>query len=162
MTKKALVAVDLGGESCRVSLSCGGFRGTRACSSYIDLRNESFGGLPASLLGHRLCIYDGVEKGIRLCAEAANEGIASIGVDGWGVDYVRMKPNGEPLNNPFSYRDERTVAAEEQVHKIIPREKSLQSDRYLNFYALIRCTSSMPIARMESTEACHGCKCPNS
>ena len=37
---------------------------------------------------HRIC--NGVEEGLRACAELAPEGIAAIGVDGWAVDYVRM------------------------------------------------------------------------
>lgn len=121
MTKKALVAVDLGGESCRVSL-LRWVQGNPSLQLIHRFPNGPFAD------GRHLYwdigrIYEGVERGIRLCAEAAREGIAAIGIDGWGVDYVRMKPVGEPLNNPFCYRDERTVAAEEQVHEIIPREK---------------------------------------
>jgi rhamnulokinase len=118
---KALVAVDLGGESCRVSL----------------LRWNS--GRPKLQLIHRFSngpvvenehlrwdinsIYEGIETGLRLCAEIAEEGIAAIGVDGWGVDYVRMKPGGDAQYNPFCYRDERTIEAEKEVHRIISRER---------------------------------------
>ncbi len=121
MTKKALVAVDLGGESCRVSM----LRWTHE-NPRLQLVHRFPNGPIAD--GRHLRwdiarIYEGVERGIRLCAEVASEGIAAIGVDGWGVDYVRTKPGGEPLSNPFCYRDERTVEAEQQVHKIIPREK---------------------------------------
>jgi rhamnulokinase len=119
--EKALIAVDLGGESCRVSLV------------RWDKKN------PALQLVHRFAngpvvegrrlhwdlehICAGVEKGIRLCAEIASEGVASIGVDGWGVDYVRVKADGEPLGKPFNYRDERTIEAEKRVHKLISRER---------------------------------------
>jgi rhamnulokinase len=121
VTKKAVVAVDLGGESCRVSL----LRWAKGNPRLQTIHRFPNGPIAD---GRHLRwdigrIYEGVEKGIRLCAEAASEGIAAIGVDGWGVDYVRMKPGGEVLNNPFCYRDERTVEAENQVHKIIPREK---------------------------------------
>jgi rhamnulokinase len=119
--KKAFVAVDLGGESCRVSL----LRGTQE-SPRLQVIHRFPNGPIAD--GRHLRwdigrIYEGVEHGIRLCAEAASEGIAAIGVDGWGVDYVRIKPDGEVFSNPFCYRDERTVEAERQIHKIIPREK---------------------------------------
>ena len=121
MTDKALVAVDLGGESCRVSL----------------LRRDGNGLTPQLIHrfpngpiaeGRRLYwdiehVCAGVEEGIRLCADAASEGIASIGVDGWGVDYIRMKPDGSIAGKGFCYRDQRTVEAEKQVHKIIPRER---------------------------------------
>ena len=58
----------------------------------------------------RIC--RGVAKGLRICADFAEEGIASIATDGWAVDYVRLGDDGQPLENPFCYRDERTVAAE--------------------------------------------------
>ena len=121
MTKKALVAVDLGGESCRVSL-LRWVQGNPNLQLIHRFPNGPFAN-GCHLYWDIARIYDGVEKSLRLCAESASEGIAAIGVDGWGVDYVRMKPDGEPLDNPFCYRDERTVAAEEQVHEIIPREK---------------------------------------
>jgi len=118
---KALVAVDLGGESCRVSL----LRWDRNNPSLQLIHRFPNGPLAE---GRRLYwdiehICAGVEKGIRLCAEAAPEGIASIAVDGWGVDYVRVKADGEALGKPFCYRDERTVESERQVHKAISRER---------------------------------------
>jgi rhamnulokinase len=121
VTEKALVAVDLGGESCRVSLVRRNGKGPS-----MQLIHRFPNGPVAE--GRRLYwdidhVCAGVEQGIRLCAEAASEGIASIGVDGWGVDYVRVKANGQPYGKPFCYRDERTVEAERQVHKIIPRER---------------------------------------
>jgi rhamnulokinase len=124
VTKKALVAVDLGGESCRVSL----LRWERGNPS-LQLVHRFANGPVAE--GRRLYwdierICSGVEKGIRLCAEAAGERIASIGVDGWGVDYVRVRADGEAESKPFCYRDERTVEAEKQVHKIISRERLYQ------------------------------------
>src|SRR5207237_539119 len=64
-------------------------------------------------------IFDGVKDGLRLCADAAPEGIASVGVDGWAVDYVRLDENGEALADPFCHRDERTQGAEKKVHEII-------------------------------------------
>ena len=35
-------------------------------------------------------IVDGMEEGLRKAAEMAPEGIRSIAVDGWAVDYVRL------------------------------------------------------------------------
>jgi rhamnulokinase len=121
VTEKALVAVDLGGESCRVSL----LRRTKSGPT-LQLIHR-FPNRPIAE-GRRLYwdidhVCAGVEEGIRLAAEAAAEGIASIGVDGWGVDYVRVKADGEANGRPFCYRDERTVEAAKQVHKIIARER---------------------------------------
>ena len=57
-----------------------------------------------------------MEEGLRACAQLAPEGIAAIGVDGWAVDYVRLGADGQPVADPFCYRDERNVRAKDQVH----------------------------------------------
>ncbi len=118
MQEPARVAIDLGAESCRVSL----------------LRWE--GGRPGIDVVHRIpngpvhcgdslhwpldTILAGLEDGLRRAAAAAPEGIATIGVDSWGVDYVRVGPDGCALRAPFCYRDERTVASKEAADKIVP------------------------------------------
>ena len=117
MQEPARVAVDLGAESCRVSL----------------LRWQS--GKPQIEVVHRIpngpvhrgsalhwpleAILAGLEEGLRKAAQAATEGIASIGVDSWGVDYVRLGPDGRALAQPFCYRDERTAASKAAADKII-------------------------------------------
>ncbi len=75
--------------------------------------------------GDSLCwpltqILAGLEEGLRKAAVAAPEGIASIGVDSWSVDYVRLAPDGAMLREPFCYRDERTTAAKEATDRIVP------------------------------------------
>jgi len=118
MQQPARVAIDLGAESCRVSL----------------LRWE--GGSPAIRLIHRIpngpvhrgnslhwpieSILAGLEEGLRMAAAAAPEGIASIAVDSWSVDYMRLAPDGSLLRAPFCYRDERTVATKAAADALIP------------------------------------------
>lgn len=111
---RARVAVDLGAESCRVSL----LRWT-AGQPMIQLVHR-FPNAPIEKNG-RLCwdigmIWAGVQDGLRQCAAIATEGIASIAVDGWAVDYVRLDAAGEPLADPFCYRDPRTIPVETAVH----------------------------------------------
>ncbi len=114
--KRARVAIDLGAESCRVSL----------------LRWSN--GRPSIHLIHRIpngpvhtdaaytwpldAIVTGLDEGLRKAAQAAPEGIASIAVDGWAVDYVRLDNHGKPLRPPFCYRDERTIRAKEAADKL--------------------------------------------
>jgi len=62
-------------------------------------------------------ITEGVEAGLRMAAKLAPEGVRSIAVDGWGVDYLRLGHDGQPLTDPFCYRDLRTVAAEQYLHR---------------------------------------------
>lgn len=58
-----------------------------------------------------------------MAAGLAPEGIRSIAVDGWAVDYVRLSEDGTPLAEPFCYRDERNVQAETDLHKKISAER---------------------------------------
>ncbi len=116
-TQRALVAVDLGAESCRVSL-------LRWCGDKPEITLvHRFPNAPYERDGHfhwdLAVIQIGVEHGLRLCGRMATEGIASIGVDGWVVDYVRLDENGAALADPFCYRDDRTLKAEDQLHQII-------------------------------------------
>ena len=117
----ALVAIDLGAESCRVSL--------------LQWRKDA----PALRIVHRFAhgpvhrggsvrwdlkrICQELEQGLQQCAELAPEGIASIGVTGWAVDYVRLNAQGELFAPPYCYRDPRTQRAMAEVHQRIPAER---------------------------------------
>lgn len=116
--RPALVAIDLGAESCRVSLL------------------QWKGDLPAIRMVHRFTngpvsedhslrwdltrICRELFRGLRQCAGLAPEGIASIGVTGWAVDYVRLDRHGNLHSQPFCYRDPRTAHAMAEVHQRIP------------------------------------------
>lgn len=119
--KRALVAVDLGAESCRVSL-------LRWVEGKPDLKLvHRFVNAPLSRDGHLYwdlaMIEAGLDEGMRKCAEIAAEGIRSIAVDGWAVDYVRVDKDGNALGDPFCYRDERTIQAMEELHGVISAER---------------------------------------
>lgn len=68
-------------------------------------------------------ILAGLHEGLRQCAPIVTEGIRSIAVDGWAVDYVRLNTAGQPVSQPFCYRDERTVVAEGALHERISAER---------------------------------------
>jgi rhamnulokinase len=68
-------------------------------------------------------ICAGVEDGLRACAALVPSGIAAVGVDGWAVDYVRLNHQGQPRENPYCYRDERTIEAERKVNARISVER---------------------------------------
>lgn len=106
-TRKAIVAVDLGAESCRVSL----LRFVDGSPSFRVVHRSANGPIEteSGLVWDFDAIHASVLDGLRSCADLAPEGIASVGVDGWAVDYVRLGENGGPVRNPFCYRDERTV-----------------------------------------------------
>jgi rhamnulokinase len=117
MQEPARIAIDLGAQSCRVSL----LRWIAGKPS-IEVAHRIPNGpvrVGESLHWELDRILAGLEDGLRKAAEAAPEGIASIAVDCWGVDYVRLTPDGKPLRDPFCYRDERTAATKEAADKLI-------------------------------------------
>lgn len=122
ISSPALVAIDLGAESCRVSLLQ--WHGGEPHISMV--RRFDNGPQDCGTAGwhwnlDRICTE--LDAGLRSCAELASESIASIGVTGWAVDYVRLDGAGKPLAAPFCYRDERTQSAMKAVHNIIAVEQ---------------------------------------
>lgn len=118
--RPALVAIDLGAESCRVSL----LQWQGDTPTLRMVHRFANGPVAAGSALHwdlsRICreLY----RGLRQCADLASEGIASIGVTGWAVDYVRLDRHGNLFSQPFCYRDPRTARAMAQVHERLPAE----------------------------------------
>ncbi len=152
---RALVAIDLGAESCRVSLlrwiSAPGMQPAPHIEMVYRFPNAASpreGGLHWDLKHS----WTGLELGLRRCAGIATEGIAAIAVDGWAVDYVRLDSDYNPLGDPFCYRDARNVAAEQAVHGRISPERlydltGIQQLRINTLYQLhadMLATSSQP------------------
>lgn len=121
---RARIAVDLGAESCRVSLLRWALEGPK-----IDLIHRipngpiHKGGALRWPIGS---ILQGIEEGLRKAAEVATEGVASIGIDGWAVDYVRLDKTGTALAEPFCYRDERTIVSKAKADSLASPEKCFQ------------------------------------
>ena len=117
LDRRALVAVDLGAESCRVSL----LRWAHDRPSIALVHRFANNARPVN--GHLHWDLDlilrGVDEGMRQAAALAPEGIAAVAVDGWAVDYVRLDARANALEEPFCYRDERTVSAEGALHQRI-------------------------------------------
>jgi rhamnulokinase len=132
-------AIDLGAESCRVSL--GEWDGRTAKVALL----HRYPNAPVECKGHlywpleQLC--EGARSGLRLCAESASATkgvIHSVGVDGWAVDYVRLDAAGKPLGDPFCYRDARTETAMPEVWEYISKERlyELTGIQFLRFNTL--------------------------
>jgi len=124
MQEPARIAIDLGAESCRVSL----LRWSGGEPSIEEIHRIPNGPVHR---GRWLCwpldtILAGLEEGLRKAALAAPEGIASVAVDGWSVDYVRLASDGRPLRKPFCYRDERTVATKDDADLLVPPRELFQ------------------------------------
>jgi rhamnulokinase len=121
---RARIAIDLGAESCRVSL----LRWIDDRPTISEVHRIPNGPVQrgSSLRWPLQRILTGLEEGLRRAAYLATEGIASIAVDGWAVDYVRLDEDGKPLQDPFCYRDERTIKSKERADAILSPENAFR------------------------------------
>ena len=112
--RRALIAIDLGAESCRVSL----LRWLHDGPEIRLIHRFPNGAIAADgeLRWNMSLMLTELEVGLRRCAEYVTEGVRSIAVDGWAVDYVRLDSQGQALAEPFCYRDERTLHSMGSAH----------------------------------------------
>ncbi len=68
------------------------------------------------------CLFENVKKGIK-AAFKKYKTIKSLAIDTWGVDYVLITSSGDGLPPFFAYRDNRTKAVIDEVHKLVSFEK---------------------------------------
>ena len=118
------LAFDLGASSSRAVL--GTLAGGR-------MQMEELCRFPTPLLeeGERLywnlgALWNELQQGLRLALDAAPD-LRSLSVDSWGVDYVPLGAEGEPLRNPHSYRDPRTEGRMEQAFARVSKETIYQT-----------------------------------
>lgn len=111
----SVIAVDLGATSGRVILTTFGERLTltevHRFSTAAELGDD----------GLRLdaaAIFEQIQTGIGLAMAAAPDGVASVGIDCWAVDYGLLRGT-ELLDQPYNYRDPRTEAGREYVSQHI-------------------------------------------
>jgi rhamnulokinase len=128
---RARIAIDLGAESCRVSL----LRWRDGQPEINEVHRIPNGPVARdnSLHWPLDAILGSIEEGLRKAAAAAPEGVASLAVDGWAVDYVRLDAHSRPLHDPFCYRDERTIASKQRADAILAPEQAF------------RCTGAQPL-----------------
>jgi rhamnulokinase len=110
----SVAAVDLGASSGRVMAG-------RVGPGELGLRElHRFGNVPVRLLGTLhwdiLSLLAGVLAGLR----ATGGGIASLGIDAWGVDYGLLDADGALLGNPVHYRDSRTQGVTGRLLSRVP------------------------------------------
>lgn len=124
MTDALHIAVDLGAGSGRVFLAGLG-------SDEFLLEEVRRFHYPPRLIDRHLrwdalYIFSEIEAGLAEGSRRAKElgrRIHSIGVDSWGVDYGLVDANGNLVEDPVCYRDERAAKAMERVFSIVPRDE---------------------------------------
>jgi len=116
--RPALVAIDLGAESCRVSLLR--WNGDQPRITMVRRLANAPRQTESGLFWDLPAICREVDAALRECATLARGGIDAIGVTGWAVDYVRLGRDGTPLGLPHCYRDPRNSVAMDAVHAMLP------------------------------------------
>ena len=114
----AVAAVDLGASGGRVMM------GTVGRGQQLELQElHRFPNVPVRVLGTLhwdvLALFQGVLDGLGAAARAG-AGLASLGIDTWGVDYGLLDADGTLLGNPVHYRDTRTEGMAGQVLARVP------------------------------------------
>ena len=103
------LAVDLGAESARVMLAA--FRGGRVTLYEVDRFPNGPVARDGSLAWDLERLWTGVIEALCRAAPRLPPG-ATLAVDSWGVDYVRLDAAGRWLAPAFSYRDARCAAGQ--------------------------------------------------
>lgn len=65
-------------------------------------------------------LFTSIVEGIKRAQVAAEGQLTSVGVDTWGVDYGRLDEDDQLIEEPFHYRDDRTVGVVESFFSRLP------------------------------------------
>lgn len=118
MTDRLVAAVDLGASSGRVMV------GRVAPNELVLTEVHRFPNepvrLPDGLHWDILRLYGDVLVGLREAARAA-EGLVSVGIDSWAIDYGLLDADGSLIGDPFHYRDERPASGVPLAHESVGR-----------------------------------------
>lgn len=116
MTKRTVLAVDLGADSGRALAIH--FDGQRLAYEEVHRFPNVAAQVGNTLYWDILRLWNDIQTGIR---KADNP--AAIGIDTWGVDFGLLDRAGHLLGNPVHYRDPRTDGMVDWVFSIIPPEE---------------------------------------
>jgi rhamnulokinase len=112
----SVAAIDLGASSGRVMVGDVGpdHLELRAVARFANEPVRTSDGLhwdPLELYRHAL-------GGLQAAVSSSPDGLQSVAVDSWAVDYALMRAD-RMLGVPFHYRDERTTAGVERIHACV-------------------------------------------
>jgi rhamnulokinase len=116
VTGRLVAAVDLGASSGREMIG-------RVAPNELELTEvHRFSNdpvlLPDGLHWDILRLYREVLAGLREATRAA-DGLVSIGLDSWAIDYGLLDEAGSLLGDPYHYRDARNAAGVAAVHEVV-------------------------------------------
>jgi rhamnulokinase len=119
MAEKVYLAVDLGAESGRVM--AGAWNGKKIRLEEIHRFPNGPVTLAGTLRWDVLRLWAEIQNGLALAGKKFGQGIVSVGVDTWGVDFALLNKNDEILGQPYHYRDVRTNGMMERAFKKVSR-----------------------------------------
>jgi len=117
MSSVSVAAIDLGASSGRVMVGDVG-PGRLDLRAVARFANEPVV-LPDGLHWDPLDLYRHALNGLWTAASQSPDGLESVAVDSWAVDYALMRAD-RMVGVPFHYRDARTARGVERVHDRIP------------------------------------------
>ncbi|MEN7973515.1 MAG: rhamnulokinase family protein [Verrucomicrobiota bacterium] len=113
------IAVDLGASSGRTIV------GTLEEGKLFLKEMNRFWNGPTEINGRLqwdfVHLFRNIQEGIALARKEYGDGLVSIGIDTWGVDFGLFDSDGKMLGNPVNYRDSRTVGMFEKVFEKVPK-----------------------------------------
>ena len=119
MNSKRVLAFDFGASSGR-ALLCQ-YNGTSLSTEEIHRFSNDPVSINGTLFWDTLRLFFEIKQGITKAVAAG--GFDAIGIDTWGVDFGLIGADGQLLQNPVHYRDERTVGIPEEVFSIVSQEE---------------------------------------
>lgn len=115
----AYLAVDLGAASGRV-ISGTRHNGRLTLQEVHRFANRGLR-LPSGLHWDVLYLWHEIQQGLAQASARQGDGLQSIGVDTWGVDFGLLAADDSLLGNPYHYRDSRTDGILEKTFARVPR-----------------------------------------
>ena len=141
---KYYLACDFGAESGRLML------GTLSDDGELSLEElHRFPNIPIEteecLSWNIDALWGEVQKGLKIAADRDLE-IASISVDGWGVDYVLLDGKGDMISPTHCYRDKRNQRGVDNIFAQVPWEDVYAETgiQFLNFNTLYQLGAETP------------------
>ena len=120
MARTIALAVDLGASGGRIV--SGAFDGRLLELEEIHRFENGPVAMGGQLIWDLPRLWQEVVAGLRAAAARHGGGVASVGVDTWGVDFSFLAADDTLLANPVCYRDPRTRGLLAAAEAIVPRE----------------------------------------
>lgn len=117
MTRKTVLAIDLGAESGRVMAVH--YDGDKLALEELHRFPNGAVDVHGTLYWDFLRLWSEIQLGIE---KGRSHRPVSIGVDTWGVDFGLLDKDGQLLGNPVCYRDNRTEGMMEVAFGRVPKE----------------------------------------